>query len=618
MIWLLKWRQSVWVVLLVGLVWSNGLISGSPAGRERLAGWWLMQDQQNGYGHWQSEWVERRVRLPLWLVQGWTWAVVGGWLGVTLSVGCQIWGAGGSLWSCGLLTIASHQVRTGLNRMVELRRWEATELAWGAVVETVNETAERQASQPGLKGLVSLARLAATSEQHEIELVDTQPEGTAAVEPTQSSPWEMGQRLAQLVAGLPIGTNLGLLLFLWMLVSGQLLGSRGAIFPALQQMGLSQAEVRRVWAAFAEGKWQIADLLGQWQQQVEDEAHWQEHRLGGYRVKAIDLVGFWRPKLKSSQTTSHFKGEAGRALPAIVLGVVTRVGQMGDQRVPLPTDFIRVDPDDPSEASLTTRLLTQVADNLAEDELAVLDAGFALKELLAVGMERFLLRLARNATARHNYLPEYKDRGRPPEWGDIVRPLARSYNGKMIEATPPDREKSWQIDHKGRQLNLKAQFWDNLVLSDQKPGADSFNIVAIHDPRYRKPLLLATPLTLDGETLKALYADRWPVEQLPLSAKQMIGAARQFVHADESVQRLPELSLLAGAILTYVAAKLPPIPTGFWDRAPKSTPGRLRRVLTGQPFPANLPLSARIRKKESVTDHLPKGILAHRRQKRSD
>jgi hypothetical protein len=291
---------------------------------------------------------------------------------------------------------------------------------------------------------------------------------------------------------------------------------------------------------------------------------------------------------------------------------------MGQQRVPLPTDFIRVEQADRSEARLTSRLLTEVADNLAQDELAVLDAGFALKELLGVGMDRFVVRLATNATARRNTLPPYQGRGRPPEWGQKIRPLPRRYNGKLIEATPSDREDSWQIEHKGKQLTLKAQFWDNLVLSDQKPGADSFNIVAIHDPRYQHPLLLATPLNLDGQTCKALYADRWPVEQLPLSAKQMIGAARQFVHTDQTVQRLPELSLLAGAILTYVAAKLPPIPTGFWDRAPKSTPGRLRRVLTGLPFPANLPLSARIRKKDSVTDHLPKGILAHRRQKRVD
>lgn len=199
-----------------------------------------------------------------------------------------------------------------------------------------------------------------------------------------------------------------------------------------------------------------------------------------------------------------------------------------------------------------------------------------------------------------------------------MRPLARRYNGQLIDPTPPDREQSWQIEHKGQPLTLTTQFWDKLVLADQKPGqTDTFTIVAIHDPRYRQPLLLATPLALDGQPLQAIYRDRWPVEQLPLSAKQMIGAVRQFVHAQETIHRLPELALLAGAILSYAAAKLPPIPTGFWDRAPKATPGRLRRLLTGRPFPVNLPLPARIRKKASVTDYLPKGILAHRRKKRS-
>jgi hypothetical protein len=617
MIWLLKWQQTVWIILLVSLVWSSGVISVPPDGRERLAGWWLMEEQ-SGYGHRQREWVERRMKVPLWLARGYTWVVVGGWTGVSLGVCWQIWGAGGTVWSCGLLTVASHQMRTGLNRVAEVRRWETAELAWQEMVESFNEPGEQPVSETAMKELVSLARQGIVQKSDKVKAADQPVEACPEIEPKPSPGKAMGQALAQLVQGQHIGTNLGLMLFLWMLVSGNLLESRGAIFPALQRMGLDETESRRVWAAFAEGQWEISDLLKQWQQQVEAEKLWQEHRLGGYRVKAVDLVGFWRPKLKSCQTTPHYKAEAGQALPAIVLGVVTRVGQMGQQRVPLPTDLIRVERDDPSEAGLVTRLLTEVADNLAEDELAVLDAGFALKELLAVGMERFLVRLAANATARRNILPDYHGRGRPPEWGEKIRPLPRRYNGNLIEATSPDREERWEIEYKGKPVPLKAQFWDNLVLSDQKPGADSFNIVAIHDPRYQNPLLLATPLKLDGETFKALYADRWPVEQLPLSAKQMIGAVRQFVHTDQTVQRLPELSLLAGATLTYVAAKLPPIPTGFWDRAPKSTPGRLRRVLTGRPFPANLPLSARIRKKDSVTDHLPKGILAHRRQKRSD
>ena len=55
---------------------------------------------------------------------------------------------------------------------------------------------------------------------------------------------------------------------------------------------------------------------------------------------------------------------------------------------------------------------------------------------------------------------------------------------------------------------------------------------------------------LKHESVRAIYKDRWLVEQIPLSAKQMVGAHRQFVHADESIQRLPELALLAGSILS--------------------------------------------------------------------
>ncbi|MBV7336964.1 hypothetical protein KFU94_53805 [Chloroflexi bacterium TSY] len=56
----------------------------------------------------------------------------------------------------------------------------------------------------------------------------------------------------------------------------------------------------------------------------------------------------------------------------------------------------------------------------------------------------------------------------------------------------------------------------------------------------------------------------------------MIGLHRQFVHADEACFRLPELGLLAGNLLSHLAASLPPIPTGYWDREPQATPGRLR------------------------------------------
>ncbi|HLY26394.1 MAG TPA: hypothetical protein VKQ72_08650, partial [Aggregatilineales bacterium] len=52
-----------------------------------------------------------------------------------------------------------------------------------------------------------------------------------------------------------VGTNLGLLHMLWMLVSGTLLAQRGAIFSALKASGLSDAAARRAWSAFRYGSW---------------------------------------------------------------------------------------------------------------------------------------------------------------------------------------------------------------------------------------------------------------------------------------------------------------------------------------------------------------------------
>jgi len=605
--WLLTWRQTSLRLSLVLLFLVRIVSLGQPT-EEMLSGWWAEEQRRRGFGYLQEEAVRQTVVPPAWWgkwVRGRYWVQAGLWVGVAGGLLCQLLPSSGPTWAWVVVLIATHRARTALERgKVAL----GTEACWqtpSIVVELALVTSlEQQVTKPEVS--LSLPEAAKVGP-------DQKPETVAEVKqpmPAPDSPAAvMGQSLAQVLVNLPVGTNLGLLHFLWMLVSGQLLATRGAIFPALQRIGLSEAASRRAWAAFARGSWQISTLLLWWQSQVEQEEVWQEHHLAGYRVKAADLTGFWRPTLKNCPS-KHYKAEAGKALPAIVLGVVTRVGQVGEQRVPLPCFLVRADPDDPSEKALKSRLLEQVAATLAEDELVVLDAGFKLKVVLTADLPRYLIRLARNFTARRNYPAEYQGRGRPPEKGELVRPLPRTYNSRTIAATPPDREESWDDG----EVSLKAQFWDDLVLRDEKPEAASFNVVAIHDPRYKDPLLMATPLKLTAAILREFYRDRWPVEQLPLCAKQIVGAARQFVHAPESCQRLPELALLAGAILTYVAAKLPPIPTGFWDRAPKPTPGRLRRALERQPFSANLPLPARIRQKSSVTDHLPKGILGHRRQ----
>jgi len=397
-----------------------------------------------------------------------------------------------------------------------------------------------------------------------------------------------------------------------MLVSGALHDSRGAMFPALKAIGLSDEEVRRAWAAMRYGAWQTETLLETWQAHVVSQGEWQASQYAGYYTKAVDITAYWRPTLKGIKS-KHYDAEADKALPAVVFGMVGRVGRVGQQRMALLADLIRADLTDPSEMNLQSKLLQQVALKLDDDEMPVFDAGFKLKALFDAELDRFEVRLAKNFTARRNFLPEYQG-GRPPEYGDIVRPLARSYNGKQIEATAPDRVQTWQ--HHG--LEFRAEFWDNLVLTECKPSAENqtFMVVAVYDPRFEEPWLLACPLKLSGPDMWGLYHDRWPIEQVPLASKHMVGAHRQFVSAKESCYRLPELSLLAGSVQTYLAATLPPIPTGFWDRTPKGTPGRLRRWLGRTTFSdLTPPEQGRIRRKSAVTDHLPKGIHAHRRSK---
>ncbi len=397
-----------------------------------------------------------------------------------------------------------------------------------------------------------------------------------------------------------------------MLVSGALHNSRGALFPALQAIGLKEAEVRRSWAAFRYGRWDIGELLTTWREKVEGQGHWQAHRYTGYKVKPVDITSYRRPSAKRVKS-KHYDAASEKAMPGVVFGVVGRVGSIGEQRMALLTDIVRGDLGTPSEQALQMALIQRVAENLADDEMPVFDAGFKLQELQDAHLKRYVVRLAKNFTARRNVLPPSSG-GRPPEYGKLVRPLPRSYKDRSIEATPPDWVEIW--DYQG--LQLRADCWSNLVLTDLKPSSQNqtFMVAAIHDPRFEEPWLLACPMTFSGPVLRGFYYDRWAIEQLPLAAKHMVGAHRQFVFADESCYRLPELSLLAGSILTYWAATAPPISTGFWDRNPKSTPGRLRRWLANTAF-SNLPPfdQQHIRKKASVTDHLPKGVLAHRRSK---
>jgi hypothetical protein len=415
--------------------------------------------------------------------------------------------------------------------------------------------------------------------------------------------------LGVLFAEVPVGTNLGLCWLLWALLSGRFLLSRGAVFPALADGGLPADAVRRASAALAYGRWAIQPLSMVWQHVVRQAGRWHAHRYEGFCPVACDLVGFFRPRL-SGCLGKHYPSGADKALPAIVFAVVAAIGSVGTVRLPLLRLLLRADPEKGHEAELQRYAVTQAGAGLQPDEVLVGDAGCGVATLLTGAVPRFVARVARNFTARRNVLPAYSGRGRRPIYGERVRPLPRTHQGKPLTATPPDTTAQWG----GAGRRVQAQVWNNLVLSTAKPGAAVFRCVVIHDPRYQEPLVVATNLPVSASALGCLYRDRWPSEQVPLAAKQMIGAHRAFVFGSESRYRLPELALLAGNILAYVAATTAAVATGFWERCCRPTWGRLRRVLFRGNF-SDVPVPAgALRKKMSVTAHLPKGVQGHRRQ----
>jgi hypothetical protein len=419
--------------------------------------------------------------------------------------------------------------------------------------------------------------------------------------------YEIVALLCQILEPVPVGTNLGLLHLFWALLSGRFLTYRGAIIPSLDALGLPADAVRRSEAALAYGQWKIADLISPWHKIILEQGRFRAHNYEGFRPVACDLIGFFRPKLQNCPD-KHYTSRANKALPAVVFCLIATVGSVNKSRLAIPRALVRQELGE-TEVQFQRRMHVRLKSVLAPDEAAILDAGSGIGDVIAAGLQRFVVRGPTNFVGRRNVLPQYKGRGAPPQYGEEVRPLARWYKDHKIEATPPDDTARW----KEGKHTIRAHIYNALVLSTAKPGSRTFRCVVIYDPRYKQPLVLLTDLAVTAYALWRLYRDRWPIEQIPLSAKQMLGAERSFVFGKESRFRLPELALLAGNVLSYVAACYQAIATGFWDRCARPTCGRLRRALARFNF-SDLALPAgQVRKKNSVTGHLPKGVNAHRR-----
>jgi hypothetical protein len=377
------------------------------------------------------------------------------------------------------------------------------------------------------------------------------------------------QVLEQIVKCVPIGTNLALLQLMWAMITGSFLTSRGAIHSALANSGFEPGEIRRSWRALRRGQWNIYELVQSFRQQVKQTGQWQTREYGGYRPLAVDTTAIWRPRLQG-WPGKLYRQLTGKTMIGIGFGLIVDVGQVGEQRLPLIRAIVRGHNAAEKETTLKERTVAKAARLLKENEVLLHDGGLSIAQLQAAGAARFVVRLGTNCTARRPYLPDYKGRGRRPTKGILVRPLSRKWKDRMLPATRPDVISSFDFAER----TIIACGWTKLMRSDLKvtDRHELFSIWVFDDPLFKTPLVLGTNLSAEPEAVFKLYLDRWPVEQVPLAAKQMLGCQRQFVFAHTSCWRLGELAFLVGNILTWLAVLLPPQPSGYWDRHPKKHP----------------------------------------------
>ncbi len=452
--------------------------------------------------------------------------------------------------------------------------------------------------------------------------------------PTQAN-YRILDLIEQMMTVVPKGTALGLCDLISAMFSGYFIESGGAVTPAIEAYlrrevkdeKEREARTRRGAKAVTYGSYNMKELIDKLQEIFEDEGQWQPTVIQGYRIAPVDFTAYRRAAVKKLKTKAYVS-DADKAVSAVPIGMIASVGQVKGQRMALLKNVVVPDLSVNDGSAHKKQLYKQVATELAEDEIAVFDAGFKLVEAVEANIGQCLIRLSKNVTfgKTAGRIPKRTSaKGPEPSQykAEIVRPLERKHGDKILPATEADGIYT-MIDETGRKIEV--HIWDKLYFLErqlkkvsgkrkkQKLRHTPIKVMAIYDPDYDNPLLLGTPLLqLKPEAAGKVYAARWPIEGLPQTGKYILsgGGGTHYVHHLTAMERLPLLSLIFGSLLKYAAATLPPFRTGFWDRSLKPTYGRLLRHLKK----VGIQLSGQLFKKRSVTAHLPVGYDAIRLSK---
>jgi hypothetical protein len=351
---------------------------------------------------------------------------------------------------------------------------------------------------------------------------------------------------------------------------------------------------------------------------VEDE-QWQATVIQGYELKPVDMTAYKRARVKGLESKTYDSG-ANKAVSGVPFGMMGTTGRVGEQRVAILELLVCGDTSKNAPSAEMEKVYKQVGKKLTETDLALFDAGFSLVDAVRHGVHNCVARLAKNCTFGKTVgkiPPRTSNKGPTPSrhQAEVVRPLARQHGGNLLPASKPNRTHT-MVDEAG--VEIKVEVWSPVYFLERHLDRveDAMHkrqlrhmplqIVAIHHPDFKDPLLLGTPvLELTAASMQAIYPERWPIEGIPQTGKYILsgGGGRHYVHHPTALTRLPALTMIFGSLFKYLAATLPPIRSGFWDRAAKPTYGRLLKYLKK----VGLPLSSQLSKKASVTAHLPPG-----------
>lgn len=444
--------------------------------------------------------------------------------------------------------------------------------------------------------------------------------------------YQVQDAIEQMVTTLPKGTDLGICDVISAMYSGYFVESGGGIMPAVDQY-LSRfiddeeeraARSRRAAKAVTYGQLNLAEMVAGLKAKVEAEGKWQATKVQGYHLKPVDMTAYKRARVKGLQSKTYDSG-ADKAVAGVPYGIMGTTGRVGGQRVAILDLLVCGDTSQNEPSTELEKVYKQVGNKLSEADLALFDAGFSLIDAVRHGVNQCVLRLAKNCTfgKTPGKIPSRTaTKGPEPSrhQAEVMRPLARQHGGKLLPGSAPTQTQT-VVDEAG--VVTKIEVWSPVyflerhldrVEDDKLKGKlrqKPLQVVAIYHPDFKDPLLLGTPvLALAAASMPAIYPERWPIEGIPQAGKYILsgGGGRHYVHHPTAITRLPALTMIFGSLLKYLAATLPPIRSGFWDRAVKPTYGRLLKHLKK----VGLPLSSQLSKKASVTAHLPKGYAAIR------